>query len=118
MGGGRLLDDLAHALLGELIELVERTEARVIGGNGERVIPRAVCIGEEVIAGPYAVVARAQVQAAIADDGLGGCGRGGCGCGGRGRRRREGRGCDGHRFLLDGFCSAGAEQGQRRHPRQ
>jgi len=47
MGGGGLLDDGADALLGELIERVERTEARVIGGNGEPLIPRAVRIGEE-----------------------------------------------------------------------
>src|SRR3979490_80199 len=64
----------ADALLGELIERVERTEARVIGGNGEPPVPRAVRIGEEVITGPYAVVARAQVQAVIADERLGGCG--------------------------------------------
>jgi len=30
--GGRLLDDGADALLGELVELVERTEARVVAG--------------------------------------------------------------------------------------
>jgi hypothetical protein len=90
--GGRLLDDGADALLGELIKLVERTEARVVGGNGKGVIPRAVRIGEEVIAGFHADLAGAQVQAKIADDRL----DGGGGSGWRG-------GCDGHRFLLDGF---------------
>jgi len=107
--GGRLLDDGADALLGELIELVERTEARVVGGNGKRVIPRAVCIGEEVIAGLHTVVPRAQVQAKIPDDGLDGSERGGCG------RRRGTGGCDGHRFLLDGFEAQAARTSAASH---
>src|SRR5207249_4262181 len=73
---GGLLDDLAHPLLRELIELVERAVARVIGGNGERVVPAAVRVGEEVISGLQVAIASGQVEAEVPDRGLAERGRG------------------------------------------
>jgi hypothetical protein len=116
--GGGLLDDAAHALLGELIEPVEGTEAGVIGRDGKGGVPGATGIGEEVVARPDVRIAGGQIHTEIADGRTIGL-RGGC-CrqraGSRGARR--GRGSCGHRFLLDGLCGARANGHKRSHPRR
>src|SRR5438067_12215255 len=90
----------------------------LIGGNGERVVPAAVRVGEEVISGLQVAIASGQVEAEVPDRGLAERGRGsarlagGQGVGGGFRRGAwSGRsGCWGHRVLLDGPRTAGSPE--------
>ena len=68
--GGRRLDDLPDALLGQLVQLIEGAEAGAIGGDLEMVEPVATGIDIEVIARLDLRLARRQVETELADIGL------------------------------------------------
>src|SRR5262249_23524159 len=67
VGGGRALDDVAHALLGKIIQPVERPVAGLVCGDGEVTVPGAVGVGEEIIAGLDACITRREVYPEAAD---------------------------------------------------
>src|SRR6266478_1319370 len=64
---GQGLDDPAHLLLGALVELVKGTPAGAIGWDLMGVDPQAVGIAVEIVSGPYAGVARGEIEAPRAD---------------------------------------------------
>ncbi len=67
MRRGRLLDDLAHALLRQLIERREDAVARTILRDDEGVVPLAARVREEIIARFHVGLRRREVETELTD---------------------------------------------------
>ncbi len=67
MSGGGGLDDLAHAALGQIRELVERPVGGAVGRKLETVEPFAVGIDVEVVSRPNVGLHGGQIEAELAD---------------------------------------------------
>ena len=68
---GRGLDDAARAFERAVPQHVERTEARLVGGDRRDLVPGAVGIVVEAVAGRDAAVHARKIEAEIAEFGLG-----------------------------------------------